>query len=151
MNKITVTLTVLLLFAAILLSAQTATLTGVLTDESNGSPLINATVQAGDEGTITDFNGQYELQLAPGDYEIVFSFVGLETVHQTVTLKPNETRQLNMALPLSANILRTATVTSGKHERALGEVTVSLDVLKPTSSKTPTKPASAVSSIKCLA
>lgn len=131
MNKYKSTLTVLFLFVVAFLSAQTATITGTVTEEKNGSPLITATVQVGENGTITDLDGHYELQLPPGDYEIIFSFVGLENVRQSISLKANEIRQLDVALPESNNILSTATVTSGKHERALGEVTVSLDVLRP--------------------
>ncbi len=131
MNKIKSTLTIIFALAAVILAAQKATLTGILKEESNGSPLINATIQAGNEGAITDFNGQYKLELAPGEHEVVFSFVGLETIRQKLTLKPGEIRQLDLSLTENSNILSTATVTSGKHERALGEVTVSLDVLKP--------------------
>ncbi len=132
MNKIKSTLAILLLHTAFILSSQTATLTGILLEESNSSPLINATVQAGEHGTITDFNGHYELKLSPGEYQVSFSFVGLETVVQNIILKAGETKEINLSLAENANILSTATVTSGKHERALGEVTVSLDVLKPT-------------------
>ncbi|MCF8245954.1 MAG: TonB-dependent receptor [Saprospiraceae bacterium] len=132
MNKIKFTLTFVLAVLTLVLNAQNATLTGILIEKSNNSPLINATVQAGNEGTITDFNGHYKLLLPPGDYEVVFSFVGLETVQQNLTLKPGEIRQLDISLAENDNILSTATVTSGKHERALGEVTVSIDVLKPT-------------------
>ena len=131
MNKVKSTLTAFLAFAATVFYAQTATLNGVLTDGKDGSPLISATVQANATGTITDFDGRYELKLPPGNYEVVFSFVGLETAREKITLQPDETRQLNMALAENVNILSTATVTSGKHERALGEVTVSLDVIRP--------------------
>lgn len=110
---------------------QNATLAGLLTEAKNGEPLVSATVQAGETGTITDLNGRYELSLEPGTYEVVFSFVGLEPQQQSITLKPGEQRQLDLALSENLNILSTATVTSGKHERALGEVTVSLDVLRP--------------------
>ncbi|MBI5916152.1 MAG: TonB-dependent receptor [Bacteroidetes bacterium] len=131
MNKIAATLSVLLLLAATILQAQKATLTGTLTEQETGDPLLSATIQAGTTGTITDLDGHYELSLDPGDYEVVFSFVGFEPKREKISLKANETRQLSLSLSESPNILSTATVTSGKHERALGEVTVSLDVLKP--------------------
>ncbi len=131
MNKLKFTLAALLLHAVAILSSQTATLSGILLEESTNSPLINATVQAGETGTITDFNGHYELKLAPGDYQVSFSFVGLEPVVQSVSLKAGETKEINLSLTENTNILSTATVTSGKHERALGEVTVSIDVLRP--------------------
>lgn len=131
MNKIKITLAALLLQTAFILSAQNATLSGTLTEAANGAPLINATVQVGELGAITDFDGKYSLELPPGEYDVKFSFVGLETATQHVMLKTGENKEINQALEENANILSTATVTSGKHERALGEVTVSLDVLKP--------------------
>jgi iron complex outermembrane receptor protein len=132
MNNIKSTLLAsLLAFSFSFAQGQKATLYGTLADAGNNEPLVSATVQAGATGTITDLNGNYELLLDPGSYDIVFSFVGLETITETVTLKAGETRQLDVALSESSNILSMATVTSGKHEKALGEVTVSLDVLKP--------------------
>lgn len=112
-------------------AAQKATLTGIISDIRSGEPLISATVRAGAAGSITDLDGKYEIRLDPGRYEVDFSYVGYESKKETVTLKTGETMQLNVTLAESTNILSTATVTSGKHERALGEVTVSLDVIKP--------------------
>ncbi len=131
MNNIKSTFSCLLALTFSLTWAQKATLTGHLTDASNQEVLVSATVQAGEYGTISDFDGFYELSLDPGQYEIVFSFVGLETHKETIALKAGEARTLDVALSESTNILSMATVTSGKHEKALGEVTVSLDVIKP--------------------
>ena len=125
------TFSALLLLASTFVFAQNATLTGTLTDEKDNSPLISATIQAGEHGTITDLDGHYELSLPAGSYEVVFSYVGLETVKRNISLKAGESKEIILTLTESSNILSTATVTSGKHERALGEVTVSLDVLKP--------------------
>lgn len=131
MNSIKSTLVAILAISFSFVFGQKATISGLLTDASNGEPLVSATVQAGETGTITDLDGRYELLLDPGTYLVIFSYVGLETVQESVTVKADEVRQLDMALNENANILSTATVTSGKHEKALGEVTVSLDVLKP--------------------
>lgn len=131
MNKFKSTLSLLLVFLLQHAFAQMATLSGVLTEEKSGAPLIAATVLAGGTGTVTDLDGRYELELRPGNYSITFSYVGLETAIVAVVLKEGEKLQLNQALTESSNILSVATVTSGKHEKALGEVTVSLDVIKP--------------------
>lgn len=131
MNKIPFLATLAFLLSTPALFAQKALLKGVMTEEKSGTPLISATVQVGYVGTITDFDGRYELLLEPGQYEVVFSFVGFEPKTETLTLKAGEQRQIDVALAESSNILSTATVTSGKHEKALGEVTVSLDVIKP--------------------
>jgi iron complex outermembrane receptor protein len=85
----------------------------------------------GQYGLTTDLDGGYTLPVEPGTYEVVVSYVGYETKSQSVTLAGGEVKTLDISLDESLNILKTATVTSGKHEVALGEVTVSLDVIKP--------------------
>lgn len=119
------------LFFSSLLFAQNATLKGIVTDASTSETLPGVTVRVGDSGTVTDESGAYTLSLAPGNYEISFSFIGYESKTQTVRLLAGQTRELSLQLGGVDNILQTATVTSGKFEKPLGEVTVSLDVLKP--------------------
>jgi outer membrane receptor protein involved in Fe transport len=131
MNKIAATLPAIFYVACSGILAQTATLKGKVTDAGTNSPLISATVQAGADGTITDLDGSFEQKLQAGTYEISVSYVGFETQNKQVTLGAGETQTVSFALNESSNILQTATVTSGKHERALGEVTVSIDVIKP--------------------
>ncbi len=131
MNKLVLTflVTTLAIFSGAW--AQKATLSGTMTDAKTGAPLISATVQAGSAGSITDLDGNYSFKIEPGEYKVIFSYVGYEPKTETVVLRPDEAKVLDMVLSESQNILSTATVTSGKHERALGEVTVSLDVIKP--------------------
>ncbi len=126
-------ITFTLLFAAFfqLLFAQNATLQGTVSDAANGESLIGVTVKTGSSGTSTDANGQYSLALPPGSYEVSFTFVGYETMTQTLRLAAGQTAQLDLALSDANNLLQTATVTSGKFEKPLGEVTVSMEVLKP--------------------
>ena len=50
---------------------------------------------------------------------------------EKVNLKANETQTLDIKIGESATLLETATVSSSKFEKPLGEVTVSLEVLKP--------------------
>lgn len=113
------------------LQAQRATLSGKITDRETGEPLIAATVLVGAKGVVSDIDGAYTLQLAPGTYKVEISYVGYQTFLQTVDLQSNETKTLDAALTTETNILQTATVTSGKYEKPLSEVTVSLEVLKP--------------------
>jgi iron complex outermembrane receptor protein len=131
MNKNTFTLAVLLLLSFANALAQQVKISGKITDAANGAPLISATVSAGETGAITDLDGAYELELPAGEYEVKFSFVGYESLVERVQLKAGTPLSLDIRLTESANLLQTATVTAGKHERALGEVTVSLDVIRP--------------------
>ncbi len=105
---------------------------GKVIDAAADEPLIAATVYvAKGAGTITDYDGNFELKLNPGDYELNVSYVGYESTTQSISVKADETLELSIALTVESNLLNTATVTSGKFEKPLGEVTVSLEVLKP--------------------
>ncbi len=114
-----------------LLTAQTATISGTIMDAKTGEALISATVQAGEYGTVTDFEGNYILELAAGDYTVKASYVGYSPVEKKVTLEEGSVQTLDFQLGGSSTILQTATITSGRFERPLGEVTVSLDVIQP--------------------
>ncbi len=117
-------------FLSTFLFAQQGLITGTVIDERTKEPLYPATIKIGATGTITNFDGNFELQLATGTQELEISYVGYETLIQSVTITANETTTLNFSLSESVNLLQTATVTSGKYEKALGEATVSLEVLK---------------------
>ncbi len=111
--------------------SQNATLKGVVKDASNGEALIGVTVKTGETGAATDAEGAYMLSLPAGNYEVTFTFIGYEERTQSVRLVSGQTTELNVTLGDADNLLQTATVTSGKFEKPLGEVTVSLDVIKP--------------------
>lgn len=66
--------------------AQTVLLKGVIKDALSQETLVQATIRIGDEGTITDFNGNYELELVAGSYEVTASYIGYEPTTKTVSL-----------------------------------------------------------------
>ncbi len=118
------------LFCSVILFAQNATMQGTITDAESGEGLISATIQSGDVGTATDIEGRYQLILPPGEHNIQVSYIGYDTKKMTITLKAGETITQDFTLGEAITILNTATVSSSKFEKSLGEVTVSLDVLK---------------------
>lgn len=111
--------------------AQEASLLGIVTDKTSMEPLIGATVQIGDTGTTSDYDGTYSLSATVSEVTVKVTYVGYETLEQTVSLVAGENK-IDFSLVEAATILNTATVTSGKFEKPLGEVTVSLEVIKPT-------------------
>lgn len=111
--------------------SQNATLKGIVTDAATGETLPGVTVKTGTTGIATDAQGAYSLSLAAGGHEVNFSFIGYEAKTQSIQLKAGQTLELDIQLGDANNLLQTATVTSGKFEKPLGEVTVSIDVLKP--------------------
>ncbi len=121
----------LLLGSFSFVQAQKATLAGKVSDRDNNEPLIGATVLIGNRGTVTDFDGNYSIQLDPGTYRLEISYIGYQPFVQNVELKAGQSTTLNATLSIETNVLQTATVTSGKYQKPLSEVTVSLDVLRP--------------------
>jgi len=70
----------LLLFMGASLFGQTIRVSGRVSDASDGSTLpgVSVVVKGTTQGTVTDINGQYELQVAP-NATLVFSFIGMLT------------------------------------------------------------------------
>ena len=70
------------LLASINAFAQKGTIRGTVIEDSNGEPLFGVTVQikGTTTGAITDFDGKFEIQAAPGTYDLQASFVSFQTV-----------------------------------------------------------------------
>jgi outer membrane receptor protein involved in Fe transport len=113
------------------LFAQKITVKGLITNANGQEPLVQAIVKIGDKAATTDTDGRYEIQLdKAGTYPIVVSFIGFNTIEKNVSITEGGTSDMNFALAESDNLLNTTTVTAGKFEKPLSEVTVSLDILK---------------------
>jgi outer membrane receptor protein involved in Fe transport len=113
-----------------LLAAQTGTISGTVRDKDSEELLMGATVRIGEQGTFTDLDGRFELSLPAGSYTLSISYVGFKTHVQEVEVEPGEPREWLIYLEQESTVLKTATITSGKYRQPLGEVTVSLEVLK---------------------
>jgi outer membrane receptor protein involved in Fe transport len=113
------------------LTAQNGTISGTVTDASTKEALPGVTVRAGNAGAATDVNGAFSLSLPPGNYQLETAFTGYEIITKSIRLAAGQTLQLDLKLNSADNLLQQVTVTAGKFEKPLGQVTVSLDVLKP--------------------
>lgn len=111
--------------------AQKAILKGKITDKNTGEALIAATISIGESGTTSDYDGNFQVELEAGNYTLESSYIGYESQKIQVNLENGTTQTLNIQLSESATLLQTATVSSGRYEKPLGEATVSLDVIKP--------------------
>ena len=71
-------LVALLLMGCLQLFAQTRTIKGEVTDAQNGDPLIGATIMVEGEkgGTVTDFDGNFVLQVSFSAKKIKVSYIG---------------------------------------------------------------------------
>ena len=120
-----------LLFCSISSFGQ-KTLSGTVTDKGSGEVLIGATVKIGEKGTVTNLDGKYRLEnLERGEFLLEVDFVGMVSYKKTIKIGEEENQVLDIVLLQDNLLLSEATVTSSKFEKPLGELTVSLDVVKP--------------------
>lgn len=91
----------LFLLVGQLIYAQKGTVKGLLTDqEMNNEPLpfANVMIKGTSIGTTTDENGQYELNIDPGNYILVMSFLGYQNIESPIQIKANQTITINKTL-----------------------------------------------------
>lgn len=84
------------------LFAQSRTISGVITSADDGLPLpgVSVVVERTVQGTITNIDGEYSLEVEPG-VNLVFSSIGFE--QQTIRVD-NQT-QINVVMPVSVSSL----------------------------------------------
>ncbi|GAA4047224.1 TonB-dependent receptor [Flavobacterium chungnamense] len=90
-----------ILFSINALAQNKGIITGVLTDKDmNNAPLTfaNAVIKGTSIGATTDDKGRYSLKVEPGNYTLIFSFIGYETIEVPVTVKEGETLTIDKAL-----------------------------------------------------
>lgn len=68
--------------------AQNGTIRGAIFDESTGEPLygVSVLVKETSTGAVTDFDGKFEVQVAPGSYTLQISYISFATVNLTEVL-----------------------------------------------------------------
>ena len=90
------------LFISLIVNAQDkGNVTGLLTDKEYGNaplPFANVQLKGTTIGTTTDFDGMYTLSLAPGNYTIVFSFLGYKKIEKPFIILPGKTITINQLM-----------------------------------------------------
>lgn len=120
---------VALLFWALPLLAQPASVSGLVSD-AEGLPLPGANVVVAEgQGTIADAEGRYRLELPAGDHVLAFRFVGHEPQRVEIRLAAGERRELDVRLAEKPQALGTVVVSGSLYEKSVAEEVVSVDVL----------------------
>lgn len=112
-------------FLSLFAQAQTATVKGIVFDPDN-NPLSSVNVTYSDQGTLSDFNGFYFLEI-PANQDVVLSFthVGHQNVQITVNLEPNEDYEFNPQMSLSVEQIGTVVVTGRENKQVQGVTSIS--------------------------
>jgi len=90
------------------LQAQDIRVSGIVTDEASGQPLVGVTIAVvgTNKGAITDFNGKYSLNAGQTDKQIRFSYTG----YNAVTVDINGRTGIDVALGEDNDVLREVVV-----------------------------------------
>ena len=113
--------------------SQTGFVKGKVLDKSDNSVLIGVNILFGEnQGAATNVDGEYSLALSVGDHSITFQYIGYKTETINVNIQDAVTETRNIYLKTETTEMDLVVVSAGKFEQKLEEVTVSMDVIKPT-------------------
>lgn len=131
-NKCNITFLVLIALFCSNLAAQSnfGLLSGKISDQNSKETLVGAIVNSGKTVASSDLEGNYKLRLTPGKHTITCSYVGYKTVSNIVEIKENDSLTLDIELK-DGSALDEVVVSAGRYEQKLGEITISMEVLKP--------------------
>ena len=130
LNMLMKKLYVLVFLAVLAGSAYAEKLVGTITDAFTREPLIGVTILNTDDGsgTVTDFDGHYELNITTLPAHISFSYVGYQTEEKVLKSIP---AKYDLLLQADNEVLDEVVVTAGRFEQRMTDVTVSIEVVKP--------------------
>ena len=108
---------------------------GKIIDKKTKEPLIGVNVLlSSGGGTATDFNGDYSLKLNKSNdkkYNITFKYIGYKSYSNIYLIDDNDQKTINISLEQDSEQLKTVVVSAGRFEQNLEEITVSMEVMKP--------------------
>ena len=116
----------------ILLISQNATLLGTVSDYESGEKLAGATLSFGKgKGTISDANGRFVLQLAPGNYFLRVSFLGYKSEKIELSIAADESKELPVRLKNNDQQLGVVVVSGSQYNKNTTREVISIDVIRP--------------------
>jgi iron complex outermembrane receptor protein len=132
MSRIFLKLSMLLFLSAIvsLSYGQNTELRGVVYDDAR-SPVPGAEITLNPKGekTRTNLDGEFLFQVATGEYTLVCAFPGFKTLTKNVAVNGNT--KVEFVFEAASEELELVVISAGKFEQNIGEVTVSMEVIKP--------------------
>ena len=113
--------------------SQTSTIRGFVYEKETGEPMmfVNVYLKGTSTGAATDVNGYYSItKIAPGDYTLMVSSLGFDTLHTPVTIKDGEIVTKKLYLVKGSYNLKQVEVSAAKEE-ARTEVKMSVNKITP--------------------
>ncbi|MDA0316860.1 MAG: TonB-dependent receptor [Bacteroidetes bacterium] len=95
------------------MNSQTGKITGTVIDGEFNEPMAfaNVLIKNTTKGTTSDFDGKYTIDVEPGNYTVVFSYIGYQTIEiSDVAVEANE--DVIVDVTLNTNSLETVVITT---------------------------------------
>jgi len=113
-------LTIFFLLSVTVVYAQPQMLRGFVYEKSNGSPIpyANILVEGEARGTITNLDGYFQIADLPiGEVQVTVSFLGYETVSETVRIYKNKPNTVKVYLDEGSQMLNTVDLNIERAEK----------------------------------
>jgi outer membrane receptor protein involved in Fe transport len=116
------------------IAQQTGTLRGSVTDAATKETITGAGIRDKSNlaaGAYSDVNGRFEIHLSPGRHQMICSILGMLPDTFEVQIDSAKITEHTISLKTGSMQLQTLVVSAGKYERKLQDITVSMEVIKP--------------------
>ena len=100
------------------------TLKGHIYDAKTNEPLVGAAVTYklhGNQGVVSNINGEYEIKLPEGGVDLVFSYVGYDDVLMPIVIGKREVVTKDVYMKESTKLLEEVVVSAGRFEQKLSD------------------------------
>lgn len=126
--KITIAIGFLLFISTVAFPQQKITISGTVTDSSSKETLVgvNIKVTSTTQGTITDFEGNYTLEVEPPT-SLVFSYVGYQEVELAITETSN--KQLNVAMQSNTIDINPVVISASRRKEKILDAPAAITVI----------------------
>jgi outer membrane cobalamin receptor len=105
---------------------------GVVKDKSNNETLPGAVVVLDKtKGISADVDGIFYISTSEGSHTLDCELVGYKKYSETINVKGNDTITVNIVLGNGNQLLDEVVISAGKFEQKLSDVTVSMEIIKP--------------------
>lgn len=123
---------ILVLFGFTALHAQTAKITGTVTDGKSGILAATIIIEGTSLSAVANENGIYSIENIPaGNYEVVATSVGYATTHQTLTLIDGEEATVNFILIQEDESLDEVVITGTMKEVSRLDSPIPVEIITP--------------------
>lgn len=112
--------------------AQSVLMKGKVIEKETSEIVFGALIILDNKNVATsDMNGEFTIKTSTGNHLLEINMVGLAPYKEEISLKANDTLMLNVLLLPGKAMLDEVVISAGKYEQKLSDVTVSMEVIKP--------------------